>query len=91
MIGCYFNPRSHMLFCHRRTHMGESCHPRTISPLIEIETLGKDQTNFEDILSGAMSGLTSLGHMTYLEPFRSGQPKNMIFSAGFFFRITLEP
>ena len=37
--------------------------PRTISPLIEIELRGEDQTNLEDVPSRGVFGLTSLGHI----------------------------
>ena len=37
--------------------------PRTVSPLIEIETRSKDHTNLEDDPSRMVSGLTSLGHI----------------------------
>ena len=37
---------------------------RTISPLIEIELQGDNQTNIEDIPSRGVFGLTSLDHIS---------------------------
>ena len=53
-----------MLFPHPRTHMGGGVQPpHVISPLIELELWGKDQTNSWDVLSPMVPELTSLGHI----------------------------
>ena len=63
--------------------------PRTISPLIEIETRGKDQTNLEDLPSRKLSELTSLGHI--LTPPGQVKLKKIAFSDKMdFSRITFE-
>ena len=53
--------------------------PRTISPLIEIELRGKDETNLEDVPSRGVFGLTSLGHI--LTPPGQVKLKKIAFSA----------
>ena len=78
------NPRPHLLFSHPRTHLGGGdATPRTISPLIEIEDRGKDQTNLEDDPSRVVSGLTSLGHI--LTSLGQVKLKKMAFSTGIVF------
>ena len=52
-----------MLFPHPRKHMGLVATPHAISPLIEIELWGNNQTNPWDVLSPMVPELTSFGHI----------------------------